>query len=140
MARVHRLSTPFMRSVLIGVLSTGIDLLALSLLIGAGLSPRVANVPALLAGLAMQFVGNKWFAFRDRSRRLVRQGAAFALVETVALTGNAAAFDLLVTQTPLSPLVARLIGSAVVYLAISYPMWRLIFRNPEEVPRCSSRS
>lgn len=117
-----------LRSVLVGGLATAVDLLALVLLVQAvGLPPAAANVPALLAGVAVQFVGNKWFAFRDPSRRLARQTAQFAVVELGALALNALGFHLLVVATPTPYPVARALASAAVYLGYSYPLWGRIF-------------
>jgi putative flippase GtrA len=116
------------RSLLVGAAATVCDLAALAVLVHvAGLPPTVANVPALLGGVAVQFAGNKWFAFRDRSRDLARQGALFAAVEAGALLLSALAFHLLVTLTPAPYPLARAIGSALVYLFYSYPLWGRIF-------------
>ena len=117
------------RSLLVGAAATVADLGSLALLVHVlSVAPELANVPSLLAGLLVQFVGNKWFAFRDTSRDLLRQGGLFAVVEVGALTLNAVAFHLLAVVGPLPPLVARLVGSAVVYVGFSYPLWRRIFR------------
>lgn len=117
------------RSALVGVVASGADLLALAALIGVmGLSPLWANVPALLLGLLVQFFGNKHFAFRDRSDDLVKQGTRFALVETGAFALNAGAFHLLTTLARAPYMVARLVGSALVYFGFSFPLWGRIFR------------
>jgi putative flippase GtrA len=113
--------------VIVGGAATLVDLLALVVLVQVlGLPATVANVPALLAGAAVQFIGNKWFAFRDRSPDLARQGALFAAVEAGALLLNALAFPLLDTLALPSP-AARAAGSAAVYLVFSYPLWGKIF-------------
>lgn len=118
------------RSGVVGVVSTLVDLLALWALVeGFGVDPVHANVPALAAGLAVQFFGNKYFAFRDHSRAFVRQGSLFALVEVGALALNALAFHLLVTLTPLPWTASRLVGSGVVYFAYSFPLWSRIFAD-----------
>ena len=81
------------RSLLVGGAATAFDLLALLLLVRVlGWAPVAANLPALLLGLTLQFVGNKLWVFRDRSRALVRQGSLFALVEAGTLVLNAALF------------------------------------------------
>ncbi len=123
------------RSLLVGLVATAVDLTALwGLVAGLGLSPQVANIPALLFGLGVQFVGNKYFAFRDYSARLVAQGSRFALVELLALGLNAAIFHVLVSATALPYLPARLLVEGLVYLGLSYPLWRLIFapRRPDD--------
>ena len=64
----------FVRSAGVGAVATGVDLLALALLVSAfGLAPRAASLPALALGIAVQFVGNKLFAFGDRSARWVER-------------------------------------------------------------------
>ncbi len=121
------------RSLAVGAAATVADLGSLALMVHVlSWRPEVANVPSLMLGLVVQFVGNKLWAFRDGRRDLVRQGAAFAAVEAVALTLNALAFHGLVVFTSAPALVARLVGSAAVYVGFSYPMWRRIF-----VPRCA---
>jgi len=120
------------RSALVGVAATVTDLAALWLLVaGLGVAATAANVPSLLAGVLVQFVGNKHFAFQDSSRRYLQQGAAFAVVEVGALALNAALFHVAVSASPLPFLLARLLWSAVVYFAFSYPLWGLIFRRPD---------
>jgi putative flippase GtrA len=116
------------KSAVVGGVATLADLLALVVLVQvAGLPATVANVPALIAGLLVQFFGNKLFAFEDRSRDYARQGALFAAVEVGALLLNALAFHLLVTVTPLPYPAARAVGSALVYFVYSYPLWGRIF-------------
>ena len=116
------------RSALVGVGATLVDLGALLVLVeGLGVEPLVANVPALIAGLLVQFIGNKVYAFQDRSTRYLEQGVRFAAVEAGAFALNALAFHLLLTLTPTPFVAARIIGSAAVYFGFSYPLWTRIF-------------
>jgi putative flippase GtrA len=116
------------RSAVVGVVATVVDLLMLWLLIGgAHVSPALANVPALSLGLLIQFIGNKYWAFRDHSDRIGRQGAAFLLVEIVAFALNAGFFHILAVGLAVTPLLARVIASAVVYFGFSYRFWGQIF-------------
>ncbi len=131
--QLHRL----LRSSGVGAAATLVDLGALFLLVHrAGLAPAGANIPALLLGLAAQFLGNKLYAFEDRSRgrTLVAQSGKFALVELGALALNALLFQLLITRTPAPYLLARLVASALVYFGYSFPLWGRIFR--QEPARC----
>jgi len=119
----------FGRSAIVGVVATLIDVLALTILVdGLGVAPAVANLPALSLGLLVQFFGNKYFAFNDRSRDLMRQGALFGVVEVGAILLNLLAFHLLAVTCGLPVQLARLIGSAGVYFGFSYPLWGRIFR------------
>jgi putative flippase GtrA len=118
------------RSCLVGLLATLTDLSTLYLLVyGCGLTPAQANVLSLLPGLLVQFFGNKYFAFGDRSRALLRQGSLFALVEVGAFVLNVLVFHLIVTLSALHYLLARMLGTALVYLGFSFPLWGLIFRK-----------
>jgi putative flippase GtrA len=101
----------------------------LLLVSGFGLKPIHANVPALLAGLVVQFVGNKYWAFRDPSPALARQLALFSLVEVGALALNAAMFHGLVAGLGAHAVIARGVCSAAVYVGFSLPWWRRIFRG-----------
>jgi len=116
------------RSAIVGVVATVIDLALLFVLVDlVGLAPAVANVPSLAGGLIVQFVGNKYFAFGDRSKRLLKQGGQFALVEAGAIALNAVGFHLLVTLTVIPYVAVRLGCSAAVYFGFSYPLWHFIF-------------
>ena len=118
------------RSAAVGALATLTDLVALTVLVsGFGLSPRLASVPALVIGIALQFVGNKWFAFGDRSRDWLRQGTQFLGVEALGFTANLLLFDLAIRFTALPYLPLRLLTTSIVYFAICLPLWSLIFRN-----------
>lgn len=130
------MSKTLWKSGLVGLAATAADLLALTFLVEVlGLPATVANVPALLVGIAVQFFGNKHLAFRDRSRDYLRQGSQFVAVEIGALLLNAALFHLLVTTTPLPYWLARTVGQAGVYFGFSYPLWRHVFRAAEEEVR-----
>lgn len=122
----------FMRSSLVGLGAVVLDIGSLALMVRVfGWSPEVANVPSLFLGMVWMFVGNKFFAFNDRSRDLLRQGGKFFVIEAIALGLNILIFHLLVTLTPLADYaeVARLIGTNVTYVCFSYPLWWLfVFR------------
>jgi putative flippase GtrA len=120
------------RSALVGVAATAVDLATLAVLVESlRLAPAAANVPALLAGLLAQFLGNKLVAFGDRSPAWLGQGARFALVEAGALLLNAVLFQLLTAGAEVPYLGARALASAAVYFLYSYPLWGRIFRAPE---------
>jgi putative flippase GtrA len=117
------------RSAGVGLLATLTDLVTLAVLVGGfHLSPRVASIPALTLGIIVQFVGNKLFAFGDRSRDWMRQGAQFLGVEALGFFANLALFDFAVTHTPVPYLPLRLITTNLVYFVICLPLWSRIFR------------
>jgi putative flippase GtrA len=126
------------RSMQVGVLAGLADLLSLYVLVAwVGLAKEQANIPRLLPGLLIMFVGNKYFAFEDRSPAVVRQGSLFVLVEMGAFLLNLLVYHLLVTLTPLHYLLAGMLGTFLVYVGFSFPLWTFIFRKTvaEEVAR-----
>ena len=130
---LHRLGQLF-RAFLAGAAATLADLAVLTALVSAlGLAPRVANVPALIVGGVVNFLGNRHFAFRASSGSLPRQAALYTLVELVALALNGVLFDVAMRALPghgAGPvyLLVRLVTSHIVFLLWSYPLWRLVFR------------
>jgi putative flippase GtrA len=119
-----------LRSCAVGAVATLVDLTSLFVLVsGLGLSPRLANVPTLIPGLLVQFFGNKFFAFRDYSPELRRQGALFLLVELGTFCLNVLLFHLLVSLSSVHYLAARMLATGLVYLGFSFPLWGLIFRE-----------
>ena len=118
----------FVRSVLVGLVATAVDVGALVVLVQlGGLSPVAANVPALLLGVLLQYLGNKHLAFRDPSPDHLRQGSLFALVEIGTLLLNAAGYHVLETLTPVPYALVRPIVTLAVYCLFSYPLWTRIF-------------
>jgi putative flippase GtrA len=130
-ARVRTL----LRSWFVGGLATIPHLLSLWLLVDFfGVDKQLANPPALIIGLTIQFFGNKYFAFEDHSPRLLHQGSLFVLVEIGAFVLNLATFALLVALFDMHWLPAMLIGTAVVYQGFSFPLWGYIFKKSVEEP------
>ncbi len=128
-----RLAT-FVRSALAGGAATLADLVVLGVAVGVlHVTPRVANLPALLVGAAVQFLGNRHFAFRAGKGPLGRQALLFALGEAIALVLNAALYDGVARLVPLSAagaVMARAVTTNVVFLAWSYPVFKRVFRAP----------
>jgi putative flippase GtrA len=118
------------RSLAVGGVATLLDVALLHLLVRAGLAPTAANVPSLLLGVTLQFLGNKYWAFADRSRRLLPQSALFAVVEAGTFVLNAVAFHALVAWLRVPYWAARPLGTFAVYALFSYPLWARIFRPP----------
>ncbi len=123
-----------LKSAGVGAVATAADLLVLAVLVsGLGLSPRWASPVALALGLAVQFSGNKWYAFDDKSQRWARQLSGFLLIELVAFSANLALFDVAVRALPGWYLALRLATQALVYFCISLPLWSLLFRPSQRV-------
>jgi len=114
----------------VGVAATVVDLVVLAVLVElVGLAPTVANVPALIAGAAVQFVGCRHLVFRASAGSLARQLVGFAVTEAGTLVLNGVAFHLLVTLSPVPYALARPFGTFLVFVGFSYPLWRLVFRT-----------
>jgi len=116
------------RSAIVGLAATFVDILVLAMLVElAGLPPTVANIPALLAGAVVQFLGLRHAVFRSSGSALPRQLAGFLVAETGTLALNGIAFHLLMTFTPVPYALARPLGTFLVFLGFSYPVWHLVF-------------
>jgi len=123
-------SRPLARSALVGLVASTIDLVVLGVLVDhLGVQPAWANVPALTLGLVVQFVGNKCFAFQDRSSALLRQGTLFLAIELCAFALNAGLFHVLGVWLVWPWWLARVVASAAVYFGFSYPLWSRVFRQ-----------
>jgi len=131
MQSTSRPDRPLQKSAIVGIVATVADLAMIALLVhGLGLTPAIANVPALTLGLAIQFVGNKFWAFKDGATQpstLARQGSAFLAAEAVAFLLNAGLFHVFAVLLGVPALIARVIASALVYFGFSYRLWALIF-------------
>jgi putative flippase GtrA len=119
------------RAGLAGLFATLVDLGVLALLTsGFHVDPRIASLPALLAGGIANFVGNRHFAFRAQGGSFLRQALLYSAVEVLALVWNGVLFDLVLRSHPEAahayPLV-RLATSHLVFLCWSYPLWNKVF-------------
>jgi ceramide glucosyltransferase len=120
------------RSLLAGGAATLADLAVLAFAMGVlGASPRAANLPALCAGAAVQFLGNRHFVFRAGSGRIDRQLVLFLAAEAIGLVVNASLYHGVASFFPLTragAIVARILTSNIVFVLWSYPVWTRIFR------------
>lgn len=95
------------RSSCVGLVATATDLATLCLLVyGFGLDDQIANIPSLIPGLVVMFIGNKYFAFEDRSRAILRQGSMFLVIELVAFGLNALLYFLIRTRFDVHPILS----------------------------------
>ena len=120
-----------LKSSAVGLVATACDLTTTTILVRVfDFSKREANIPGLIPGVLVMFIGNKYFAFEDRSKNVVKQGLLFVVVEAVALGLNVLLFDRLVVWFDLHETLARLIGTNITYLGFSFPLWSLlVFRR-----------
>lgn len=130
-AKLARLAT-FARSALTGGAATLVDLAVIGGAVGIlHVSAAAANLPALLAGAVVQFLGNRHFAFRAGGGDLRRQAALFVLSEAVTMLLNGALYHAVATHLVLgaaTAMLARAITTNAVFLLWSYPVWSHIFR------------
>jgi putative flippase GtrA len=123
-----------LRSGAAGLAATAADLATLALLVsGAGWSPRAANVPALLVGGVVNFVGNRRYAFHAREGNAAVQALGFTVVEGVALVLNGVLYDFVLRVAPGVAAVywlVRIFTTNLIFLAWSFPLWHLVFRAP----------
>ncbi len=127
----HPLRT-FTRSAAVGVVATAVDFLSLiGLVSGLGFPARMASLPALSLGIAVQFFGNKWLAFRDPSRDWLRQVTSFLAIEALGFACNAFCFDRLLAITHLPYVVCRVLSTSIVYFAVCLPLWSRLFSGAE---------
>jgi putative flippase GtrA len=120
------------RSAAAGLAATGADLATLSFLVlVTHWSPRAANVPALLVGGIVNFVGNREFAFHAREGNAAKQALGYAAVEGAALVWNGVLYDQVLRWLPGAGeyfWLLRLVVTNVVFLVWSYPLWHRVFR------------
>lgn len=122
----------FLKASGVGLLASALDLAVLTLLVrGLGLSAQAANVPALLAGAMVQFLGARHVVFGASEAGVGPQLARFVLAELGTLTLNALLFAALTRWTPLPFPLARLAATSLVFVAYSFPAWTGVFRSAE---------
>ena len=120
------------RSGAAGAIATAVDLGTLTTLVSiVGVSPRIANVPALALGSVAMFFGQKYFAFRARGGRVRREVAIFVVVQVVGLALNAVLFDLAlgIPGAPGVYVFVRLATTNLVWLFYSFPLWHFVFKD-----------
>lgn len=122
------LLTRLMSALGIGGLATLVDLGLLVVFVELlGLSPEAANVPALLGGAVVQFVGCRELVFKQGKRSVRSTLLPFALVEVGTLLLNAFLFVALVRLLPVPYAALRLLTTFVVFVGFSFPAWHWVF-------------
>jgi putative flippase GtrA len=135
----------FLRSSLVGIVATVIDLTLLLLCLRLlHFNPYLAKSIALVGGVTTQFLGNRRFAFRATTGELRRQLQWFVVVEIVAFVTTVFVFRGLLAglrwlDVPMADVFANLASGFVVYFGFSYPLWKRVFAlTPEEAARAQS--
>ncbi|MEZ4750963.1 MAG: GtrA family protein [Bdellovibrionota bacterium] len=125
-ARIRRIR--IVKTAVVGLTATAVDLLTLTILIQwAGFGPRLANVPALLLSVSVQFWGNRCYVFEAQAGHLWKQLAGFIAIEIASLGLIALSFHFAVELIPLHYIFVRLICTTCVFFLFSYPLWHLNF-------------
>jgi putative flippase GtrA len=123
------------RSLLVGFAATAADISVLAALVELfGLSPTIANVPSLLAGAVVQFLGCRWFVFPRGEVSLFKQITGFLAAEAGTLTLNGMAFFALVRASLVPYALARPLATFVVFVGFSYPAWKRVFLGSASRP------
>jgi putative flippase GtrA len=122
----------FLRSLVTGGMATLADVGALAFAVGVlHASPSKASVPALLVGAAVQFFGNRYFAFRAARAPMANQALLFVATEAVTMVLNAALYQAVASHLPLTlttAVIARIVTTNLVFLLWSYPVWKRVFK------------
>ena len=117
----------------VGAVASVVDLAVLTLLVQLlRLHPTEANVPALLAGAGVQFLGCRHLVFGAASESIKHQAVRFAVVELMTLVLNAALFHLCAGLLPYP--ILRIGITLLVYFGFSYPAWHWAFAPPARPP------
>jgi putative flippase GtrA len=112
-----------------GIAATLVDIAFLILLVEViGLSIPVSAFLASGAGAAMNFVLNKYVAFRDRSRITLQQVARFGAVAVATALLMALAMKLVAVELGVPYVVAKLLCAVTIFMVWTYPAQRrLVF-------------
>jgi putative flippase GtrA len=117
-----------------GLVATAVDLGSLALLTTVcGVHPRLASWPALLLGGATNFLGHRHFVFRGSGATWPQTLLRFMLAETLALGLNGLLYERTLALFPglaSYALGVRLVTTNLVFLCVSYPLWRRLFLAP----------
>ncbi len=117
-----------------GICATVVDVSLLVLMVEHGTAVALAAFIAAACGAAVGFVMNKYIAFRDRSPVSARQLGRFACVAVATALLMAAAMQIIAVQLGAPYLVAKVLCSALVFVAWTYPAQRrIVFRRRHPV-------
>jgi putative flippase GtrA len=132
LASFGRVLVRLVRSGIAGLAATLCDLGVLAGLTElAGLSPRVASVPALVTGGTVMFFGQKYFAFQRAGKPRSRELVEFGVVQLGGLFLTGLLYDSVLRFFPsliAHYVLVRLVTTNLVWLGYSFPLWHVVFR------------
>ncbi len=113
-----------------GAVASLFDIAALVLMVESGVSVPVAAFLAAGAGAVMNFLLNKYIAFRDRSPVTLEQLGRFAGVAVTTAMLMALTMKIVAVELGVQYMVAKVVCAALVFVVWSYPAQRkLVFRS-----------
>jgi putative flippase GtrA len=117
-----------MRALIVGSGATLVDFSIFTTCIRlVGVAPAIARLPALCAGAAVQFFGNRVYTFRAQAGRLSRQAKWFVAAELCTLAFNWLLFRLLAAHAQgVPPELLSFAGTFLVFVTFAYPLRRLV--------------
>jgi putative flippase GtrA len=111
-----------------GVVATLLDVSLLAILVKHGVAIGVAAFFAAAAGAVMNFVLNKYIAFRDRSPVTLQQLSRFGAVAVATAMLMAVAMHVVAVKLGVHFLLAKAICAAIVFAIWTFPAQRrLVF-------------
>jgi putative flippase GtrA len=121
-----------------GVAATTVDVAALVLQVESGANVAAAAFIAASLGAVVGFVWNKHIAFRDRSPVSLQQLVRFGSVAVATALLMATAMYVVAVKLGVPYLVAKVVCSALVFVAWTYPAQRrLVFATRRLSPSMS---
>jgi putative flippase GtrA len=123
-----------------GIAATIVDVSVLVLLVEVvGLAIPVAAFCASAAGAVMNFVLNKYIAFRDRTPITFHQLARFGVVAVATALLMALAMKLVAVELGVPYVAAKLLCAVTIFMVWTYPAQRrLVFRMRRDPDPASS--
>lgn len=113
-----------------GAAATLVDVSSLLVLVKHGTPVAIAAFIAAASGAVAAFLLNKYIAFRDPSPVTLSQLGRFGVVAVATALLMAACMQVVAVRLHVPVIVAKVLCSAVVFVAWTYPAQRrLVFRN-----------
>jgi putative flippase GtrA len=113
-----------------GVAATVVDMFGLVLMVKSGMPVPAAAFIAATAGASVGFLMNKHIAFRDRTPITLQQVVRFGGVAVATALLMAIAMQVFAVQLGVHLVGAKLLCSALVFIAWTYPAQRrIVFRR-----------